>query len=354
VDAPPVDAPPVDAPPVDAPPVDAPPVDAPPVDAPPDELTLAEEPAEPLPETVGTTESVEAAAAEPRPGEAEPDAAADEDDDRPAAAEEDDDRPAVAQDRDDLAASAALFDEIVQSGEFAAILGPDSDTEAAAAEARDREGREESQPAAEAPREAASEAAVAHAGEQAEEDGDEEIIDQTLLPRRRGRSRTVLWSAAAALLVAALGAQVIHGQRAQLATHPEFGPRLQQIYGLFGADVQPRWDIGALCVESSSGDASANSLQITSVIVHQGDRPQPYPLLHVSLTDRWQSVIGSRSVEADDYLPDGELRDVRMHPGDRVRARARLSDPGSEAAGYELHVCYRSAEGDLRCSGACR
>src|SRR6056297_912731 len=191
-------------------------------------------------------------------------------------------------------------------------------------------------------------------GEQAEEDGDEEIIDQTLLPRRRGRSRTVLWSAAAALLVAALGAQVIHGQRAQLATHPEFGPRLQQIYGLFGADVQPRWDIGALCVESSSGDASANSLQITSVIVHQGDRPQPYPLLHVSLTDRWQSVIGSRSVEADDYLPDGELRDVRMHPGDRVRARARLSDPGSEAAGYELHVCYRSAEGDLRCSGACR
>ncbi|WP_405236593.1 DUF3426 domain-containing protein [Lentisalinibacter orientalis] len=328
-------------------------------EAPSEELTLVEEPAETRPEAAEPTGTVEPEAGEPPAGQAVPETAPETpehdrtDTAETETAEEESERPA-AEDRDDLAASAALFDEIVQSGEFAAILRPDSDAVAAAVEERGREDREESQSATESPRELESETAGGAAGEQPEEIAEEEIIDQTLLPRRRSRSRTLLWSAAALLLVAALGAQVIHGQRAQLATHPEFGPRLQQIYGLFGVEVQPRWDIGALCVESSGGDASADSLQITSVIVHQGDRPQPYPLLHVSLTDRWQSVIGSRSVEAGDYLPEGELRDVRMHPGERVRARARLSDPGSEAAGYELHVCYRGAEGDLRCSGACR
>jgi len=255
----------------------------------------------------------------------------------------------------DIAAEVGkVLDEIVQSGEFAAILTPDRDAAAPVAEDSDRENEEPPTPPAPARKGAGTTPEAAAAERLLPEDGEEELIDQTLMPRRRSRSRSLFWSVAALLLVAALGAQVIHGQRAQLATHPDFGPRLQQLYAAFGSEVQPRWDIGALCVESSSGDANENSLQITSVIVHQGDRPQPYPLLQVALTDRWQSVIGSRSIEAEDYLPTGGLHEGRLYPGDRVRARARLADPGSEAAGYELHVCYRDPDGDLRCSGACR
>ncbi len=276
---------------------------------------------------------------------------------------------------DPFALSGALFDELVESGQFEAILdeGP---------ERRPRTGDEQPAPVAPSPAvvtplvPAASpvtEAAGAGKTEAekqrptAEEQGpetrerrpaaqdaaddDEEIVDATLLPRRG--SRVGLWSAAAVLLTLALGLQVVHGQRATLATLPELGPRLQGIYGALGMDLEPYWDIGALCVESSSGDAAANTLEITSVIVHRGDRPQPYPVLQVALTDRWQSVIGSRIVEAEDYLPAGELRDVRLRPGDRIRARARLADPGSEAAGYELHVCYPEDGAGLRCSGAC-
>jgi hypothetical protein len=320
----------------------------------PAELTLAAEPGS----DAAQPDAAEPESETPQPEAAEPEPTPEEESAVPATAgtptpeeEQREKQEAGAEERDGLAASAALFDEIVQSGEFAAILGPDADTAAAAAATGSRD-RDESQPAT-----AAGDTGAAPeeaAGEHAPSGEEEELVDQTLLPHRRQRSRTLLWSVAAALLVAVLGLQVIHGQRAQLATHPDFGPRLQQAYGALGMEVRPRWDIGALCVESSSGDAGANTLQITSVIAHQGDRPQPYPLLQVALTDRWQSVIGSRSIEADDYLPADGLREGRLYPGDRVRARARLADPGSEAAGYELHVCYRDPEGDLRCSGACR
>ncbi len=323
----------------------------------PAELTLAAEPgtggAEPEAEELpageaGHTDMPPADAPDTTPEEAPPAPAAATID---APAPEHKEEQTDAKEHDELAASAALFDEIVQSGEFAAILGPDADAATAAA-GRGSRDRDEAQPASAGgdtgttPQEAA--------GEHATAEDDEELVDQALVPRRRQRSQTLLWSVAAALLVAVLGLQVIHGQRAQLATHPDFGPRLQHIYGALGMDVQPRWDIGALCVESSSGDAGANTLEIASVIAHEGDRPQPYPLLQVALTDRWQSVIGSRSIAADDYLPSDGLRADRLFPGDRVRASARLADPGSEAAGYELHVCYRNPDGDLRCSGACR
>lgn len=312
------------------------------------------------PEAAGEVPPAEAASATEEPpvaDETEPSPGTEQ----PAVPEERDDRDDLEEpeERDELAASAALFDEIVQSGEFAAILTPDTEAAAAAAGATGTGDRDRSEGPAAAPIPDVETAARPEAGDggQPPAEDDQELIDQTLMPRRQSPSRTLLWSAAAAVLVLALGAQLIHGQRAQLATRPDIGPRLQQIYGAFGVEVEPRWDIGALCVESSSGDAGDSALEITSVIVHRGDRPQPYPLLQVALTDRWQSVIGSRSVEADEYLPAEGLHEGRMYPGDRVRARARLADPGSEAAGYELHVCYRNSgdpDGGLRCSGACR
>ena len=320
--------------------------------------TPGETPAKSPPEIAGESPHLSSAQRHDAPGPQAPDSTPAEEPEAAAAttlgppAPQEREKEAGAEDRDGLAASAALFDEIVQSGEFAAILGPDADTAAAATDGgrRDRDEARSSTTFGDtvtAPKETAGEPAPAG-------DDEEQLVDQALMPRRRQRSRTLLWSVAAALLVAALGLQAIHVQRAQLATHPAFGPRLQQIYGVLGMEVEPRWNIGALCVESSSGDAGADTLEITSVIAHQGDRPQPYPLLQVALTDRWQSVIGSRSIEADDYLPGDGLREDRLYPGDRVRASARLADPGSEAAGYELHVCYRDPDAVLRCSGACR
>ncbi len=181
----------------------------------------------------------------------------------------------------------------------------------------------------------------------------EEELLEPKLPPRPAPARTALWSALAVLLVLLLGAQVIHGRRAELVTHPGIGPGLERLYEAVGMPVQPRWDIGALCVESSSGDAAASALEITTVIRHRGERPQPYPLLRVAVTDRWQSTIGRVTLTPAQYLPDGPPDDEMSLPGQRIQARARLPDPGREAAGYELHVCYRDGDGGLRCSGAC-
>lgn len=324
--------------------------------------------------TEASADAPEQTAAQPEPETRGPEA---EEQSEPAEAAEPDAGPAAEEDelreepsgtgeQDDLAVSAALFDELVQSGQFTSVLGPDTEAagQAIAAEPEKRHpaGETAGEPETAATRSTAAEAAAVapepaevtdDAARRRDDAEDEAVLAGTLLRLDGSRRSTIAWSAAALALVLLLGAQVIHGQRAQLATLPDFGPRLQKIYGAFGAELQPRWDIGAFCVESSSGDAGDDALRITSVVVHRGDRPQPYPLLHVALTDRWQSVIGSRTLEAADYLPADLLRDVRVRPGDRIRASALLADPGSEAAGYELHVCYRDGDGGLRCSGAC-
>lgn len=251
--------------------------------------------------------------------------------------------------------SGAFYDDLVQSGVFRSLLGPDADRPGAPDEPKqeskttqERETQDRETQDADLPGFVSSPIASDRPDTE-----DDTFAVTGLLPRPTPRARLVLWGGAVIVLVLALAAQVIHGQRAHLATLPDFGPKLQGLYRLLGADLEPYWDIGALCVESSSGDASADALEISSVIVHRGDRPQPFPLLHVALTDRWQSVIGSRTIAAADYLPAGELRDVKLRPGDRISAMARLADPGSEAAGYELHVCYAEVGNGLRCTGAC-
>ena len=72
--------------------------------------------------------------------------------------------------------------------------------------------------------------------------------------------------------------------------------------------------------------------------------------MHVSLTDRFEDIIGSRVLEPGEYLgSDADPREL-VPPGSNFNAAISIEAPAPEATGFKLNVCYRLASGQLRCA----
>jgi hypothetical protein len=160
-------------------------------------------------------------------------------------------------------------------------------------------------------------------------------------PRRRS-SRW--WSAAAALALLALGAQTVHYFRADVASHPTFGPWIQQAYGWVGVDLRPHWDVRQYEILDWVATAEPNarglgSLKIAARIQNHGPLRQPYPAVQLRLKDRWEKAVSSRLFTPAEYLPRDAPRERLMSPGETARAQFEVVDPGPDAYGFELDVC---------------
>src|SRR5690606_3383373 len=93
-----------------------------------------------------------------------------------------------------------------------------------------------------------------------------------------------------AALALLLSVQVVHAWRDSLATYPAFERSVGAVYRLFGEPLTPDWDVKAWQFESTSGSADDLNevLTISSQLTNSSGKQMPYPLLHVSLTDRWE------------------------------------------------------------------
>lgn len=204
-----------------------------------------------------------------------------------------------------------------------------------------------------------------------------------------GRKKHYSLVAGIAVLTVLLAGQFVHQSRAALATIPAVNSVLAPVYRAIGAPITPEWDITGwrfevtrgstnasglaaelredgtgvdIVAEPPAGDADVNIdtlidvepvpevLTIYSRIGNKSDRPLPYPLVSVSLTDRYEEIIGSKVLEPRDYLT-GNL-DPRRHvaPGNTFDAVIAIESPAADATGFKLNVCYRQASGKLRCA----
>ena len=159
---------------------------------------------------------------------------------------------------------------------------------------------------------------------------------------RRAASRG--WTAAVALALSVLGAQLIHYFRADIASNPTFGPWISQVYGALGAEIAPSWDVRQYQIIDWVANAEPNSrgvgsLKITARIQNRGPLRQPYPVVQLRLKDRWEEAVGSRMFTPAEYLPRDTPRGRLMSPGETARAELELVDPGPDAYGFELDVC---------------
>ena len=99
-----------------------------------------------------------------------------------------------------------------------------------------------------------------------------------------------------------------------------------------------------------TGDPGANgTLRVRASIMNAAAQLQPYPLLRVTLADRFGTRVGAREFEPAEYLGKAPAR--MLAPGERVDATLNILDPGKDAEGFEIDVCVRSAEKKIVCAG---
>lgn len=166
------------------------------------------------------------------------------------------------------------------------------------------------------------------------------------------RGRTVGIAAAVVLLAIALAGQLIHQNRAMLATNPAFGGVLNTVYDGLGRPITPDWDVSGWDIARTQGatDEQDQLLTIFSEIRNTSDKALPYPIVTLSLTDRYQDPIGALILEPADYLADGINGAGKVPPGGKFEAVIPIDEPSPEAIGYTINACYRTPGSDLRCA----
>lgn len=154
------------------------------------------------------------------------------------------------------------------------------------------------------------------------------------------------------VLALILGAQFLHQSRDSLAVYPAFYNSVGSIYRLLGKPVTPAWDVTGWRFEATKGstDERDEVLTIYSRIGNQSGEGLPYPLINVSLTDRFEDIIGSKVLEPGDYLPESLDTREPVAPGETFSAVISIEAPDANATGFKLNVCYRQPGGRLRCA----
>ena len=173
---------------------------------------------------------------------------------------------------------------------------------------------------------------------------------------RGGRRKTDPPSYAVIAGVAVLGiallAQAVHGYRDSLATYGAFNQTVGAAYRWFGDPLVPAWDVRGWRFESTSGSTEGNDevLTIRSRISNQTNGSLPYPLLHISLTDRYEEIIGSKVLQPAEYLGEGTNAGQPVDAGDGFTAVITVAPLAREATGFKLNICYRENPEQLRCA----
>lgn len=175
---------------------------------------------------------------------------------------------------------------------------------------------------------------------------DREVEAEPIPPPRRGMV------AAAVGLGLLLGIQIVHQSREALATVPAINSAIAPIYRALGRPFVPAWDINGWRFEATKGstDDEEQLLTIYSRIGNVATKAMPFPVIHVSLTDRFEEPIGSRIMDPAEYLVAGADPRQMVAPGETFTAVISIESPSPDATGFQLNVCYRLPTTRLRCA----
>jgi len=160
--------------------------------------------------------------------------------------------------------------------------------------------------------------------------------------RRHSRLAFAAWLTAALLLGILLVAQLVRDNRDWVAAHvPLLGGAGSTTLNLAVYQLR-QWGV--------TGDPGApGTLRVRASIMNTAAQLQPYPLLRVTLVNRFGTHVGAREFEPAEYLGHGIAR--MLAPGERIEATLDILDPGKEAEGFEIDVCLRNAVKRIVCAG---
>jgi predicted Zn finger-like uncharacterized protein len=181
-----------------------------------------------------------------------------------------------------------------------------------------------------------------------------EVYEQSL-PQSEEPARhlgpVLIWLGAALALLILLAAQVVQQNREALESHPPQSAAVRTLYSMLGIATPAAANLSAYQLRQwgVTGDPGANgTLRVRASILNNFALPQPYPLLRVTLANRFGTSIGAREFGPAEYL--GKPPDGMLGPGKRVDASLDILDPGKNAEGFEIDVCLRGANGRIACA----
>jgi hypothetical protein len=133
--------------------------------------------------------------------------------------------------------------------------------------------------------------------------------------------------------------------------HGPFGAGVRALYGALGAPIPQPANLSSYQLRQwgVTGDPEANgTLRVRASILNAAAEWQPYPLLRVTLADRFGKSIGARDFEPAEYVAKPTAR--LLTPGERVDATMEILDPGKNAEGFEIDVCLRGIDRRISCA----
>ena len=165
-------------------------------------------------------------------------------------------------------------------------------------------------------------------------------LPQINAPRRR--LPFAAWLSAGIALAVLLVIQIMLTNREWLATHAP----------LLGGESSPAAKLSAYQLRQwgVTGDPGAKgTLRVRASIMNTAAQLQPYPLLRVTLANRFGTRVAEREFEPSEYM--GKTTVHMLAPGERADAILDILDPGKDAEGFEIDVCVRGADKKLLCAG---
>ncbi|MEQ1581076.1 MAG: zinc-ribbon and DUF3426 domain-containing protein [Steroidobacteraceae bacterium] len=171
-----------------------------------------------------------------------------------------------------------------------------------------------------------------------------------------GRPRTAAWALFSLVLLVALGLQAVHHYRQDLVRDPRVGPQLLQVYSALKLPLAPNWDVTGYEIQQwgvAADPATSGTLRLRASILNRAGFAQPYPLLKLTLEDRWGEQVGAREFEPKEYLAAGTPADRLLAPNQPVNADIAIVDPGADAVGFHVDVCIKTYDG-IECASEAR
>jgi predicted Zn finger-like uncharacterized protein len=162
----------------------------------------------------------------------------------------------------------------------------------------------------------------------------------------------LLWSTFAAALLLILGAQAIHFWRNDIALRNDWiSQTLTRIYGVLGLPLTPNWDLRGYDVRqlgAATNGNGDNAIRVRIRLTNRAMRAQPFPVLRLSLYDRYGKKVAARDLQPRDYLPKDRANGM-MPVSQQIDSEVAVMDPGPNASSFELDVCMPGTRG-LRCA----
>jgi len=157
-----------------------------------------------------------------------------------------------------------------------------------------------------------------------------------------------VWKILIGPLVLLLAIQFVHTSRHSLARHPRLGQAIIGIYGAFGVDLQPDWNLHAYEIlqwHLGSDPTMPGTLKVRASLKNLAPFAQPYPMLKLVLEDRWGERVRERAFEPAEYLDPATAPDRLLAPAQQATATISIVDPGPDAEGFRFDVCLRGSRG---------